>query len=670
MPSAKAQAQCEFAARFDVTRGRILLLGDAGCNAAERIEAARGWPVTRVRDFDETQEQVAKAGTGAALVVTELGPHSIRPMLALARHSAVEAPGLSLGYLAGRDSSQLLESAERTLNPAPDGAECSGPVRLFNMLPSRYPIRAAGLFDARGDGRDARQVIEIFQQDSALDFLVGHSNGCDMGLGGVLLCRRDSVSAAPKDELRVMPCYHGAPCSRHAGKKGTVTSSDLAGARRVIAACCWGAIFGQGPFSPEYSIGESLLFHSGVSTLLTTLRVTGFETPELTLLYHYCAAGVPFGAVASLANRLRLAAGFEAEWICFGDPGDRIAAASETVRTEVVGEAPLSADVHIPSSTANRDICSLLPKERIPREPVALTRASGSVVSGAVSPEGAIFLTTSAGPSQTVHVDIVPRSDLKQSTDIPADLLPGLESLAIYLQGPLRDSYPREIAAAAESYSALRRLLAGWTLGSTPVGSLLRYESIAGELEEVTGVVAELGSRILDLAAAYTLRSGCMQSHLWSWAYDQSDYLPDIGRCLQCGSPVSETEMQRKTGDGERRLGFCDGCGFLYDGYDGMERLLRAPDRATAGTVCELAITCRNPSRFKMPVSALGVFDRYETEGSTLTRREFLLDPGEESSCNLCIEIPADAVRGVNYVGATTIIGTNLGCYQRPIWIT
>jgi hypothetical protein len=667
MASGTAQLQKRFAARYDVRRGHVLLIGEEGCDAAQRIEAERGWPIVQIGDFDEAQCWLRAASSCAALIVSELRPASLRPMLALARQTAIDSPGVSLGYLYGRNSEQLLTAAETMLRPSSTSPSSEQPIRLFNMLASRYPIRAAGLFDAHANAREKSEVIEMFQQPSELDFLVGHSNGCDMGLGGVLLCRHDSIPAAAADELRVMPCYHGGPCSRHAAKKGTVTSSDLAGTRRAIAACCWGVLTGQGPFSPEYSIGESLLLHAGLSSLITTLRVTGFETPELTLLYHYSAAGLPFGAIANLANRLRLAGGFEAEWICFGDPAARIPGAHEPAELNVEAEERAPVRLSVPAFAD--DVVAFLPEERMPPESIALVRNASEDLSGALSPDGAVFLTTNCERDQEIHLDIIGRCDLKQSTDVGLDLQSGLEFLEVYLQGPLREAHPAEAASAMAAFLALRRVLLGWSLGYAPVGAVMRYEFIAAEFATLDGALVELCSRVLDLAAAYTLRSGCMQSHLWSWAYDQVAYVPDVGRCLQCGSAVSETVLRQKMGAGERRIGFCDGCGFLYDGEAGIDRYLVAPESIAAGGTCKLGIVSINTSRFRNPASILCVFDRYETAASVLVREDFSVLPGEERQCCFEIEIPRDAAKGVHYLGATVMVGTKLACYQRPIWV-
>ena len=649
--------------------GLVLAVGDAGERAAEVVAERRGWRLTHVRDFDEAAARLATATTGAALIVAEMKALEVRPLLDLARDLAERAPDLCLGYLYGRSGVQLEEAAAALLRGTED-APADGVVRLFNMLSARHPLQGANLLEAHQSSADKTEVIRLFKQRSALDILVGHSNGCDMGLGGVLLCRHDDVQSASAEELRVMPCYHGGPCSRHAANKGIVTSSDAAGARRVAAACCWGVTMARGPFAAEYSIGESLLLHAGVAALLGTVRAASFETPELTLLYHACAAGLPFAAVANRLNRYRLRAGLEAEWVCFGDPVTSVACTSVVVPVDVDASDGVSTSVRLTAPPGPIDLRAFLSGDCVPEEPIVLTHDAGETIAGALSPDGTICLTMNGATAQDVRLQIVDRRHLARSTGVEPDFAADLEFLDVYLHGPLRELQPSSVKTAVESLAAVRRVFWGWSLGSVPLGAILRYEAVAAELAALDDAVDTLADHLLDVVDAYVRRAGCMHTHLWVWAYRQAPGSADAGRCTFCGASISETTMVPKQGSAARRVGFCDGCGFVYDGDPSWGSDLAAPIVVSPGAVCEMSLRIRNGARASRRVRALGVFDRHETGASVIARQDFgVLEPGEERTCHVDVEIPANAAAGVNYLGMAVMMGPKLNCYQRVVLV-
>jgi hypothetical protein len=655
--------------QYETISGKILLVGKEGEEAALAVSIARGWPMTELARLEDVPQQAGNE-PGSVLVVAPSRLLKVRLLIEIARRMALDAPAVSLGYLSGDNSEKLSRAAQNMLRWSKDAQPPEQTVRVVNMLRSRHPVKAAGLVDLHERLQTPNAVIETLSMPSELDILIGHSNGCDLGLGGVIYCRRPSESDASPSELRVMPCFQGGVCSRQAANKGIVTSADSSGARRVIAACCWGVTLDESLFSSRYSIGAALLQHAGVESMLAVLRATGFETPELLQMYHYAAVGAPFGTIASLANRLRIRAGLAPEWMCFGDPASHLNGRLTEAPIEPDNEQADLFKITIPAGLAlPADIYGVLPTELLPLEPIVLVD-SEAVTAGAISPDGMLFLTVEREATRELTLRITDRTSLDGAVDFAARLRSGLDFVDVLLLGPLSGMLPELTEACRLAVAQFRKVLAGWGLAKVPIGSVLSEESIRKELALLAYCARNFGSAFIELIAVYAARAGCMQSGLWAWAYHEAGANEDAGRCPHCRGVVAETAMQSLTGQDRRSIAFCDACGFLYDGDPEVARWLEGPYTTAPGQILTLRLAVRNPYGFRVPVAAIAVFDRHETSGSIIVRKEFDdLAAREERNLVLDIEVPAGATPGVNYVGAGLVVGTRTSCYQRPVFV-
>lgn len=657
------------ALQYETTSGKVLLIGKEGEEAALAVSVARGWPLTELGRLEDVPQQSGHE-LGSVLVVAPSRLLKVRQLIEIARRMALDAPAVSLGYLSGDNSEKLSRAAQNMLRWSRDAQPPEQTIRLVNMLRSRHPVKAAGLVNLHERLQTPNAVIDALSMPSELDILIGHSNGCDLGLGGVIYCRRPSELDAPPSELRVMPCFQGGVCSRRAANKGIVTSADSSGARRVIAACCWGITLDESLFSSQYSIGAALLQHAGVESMLAVLRATGFETPELLQMYYFAAAGVPFGTIASLANRLRIRAGLAPEWMCFGDPASRINGRLTEAPIEQDNEQADLFKITVPTGLAMpADLYGVLPAELLPLEPIVLVDGE-AVTAGAISLDGTVFLTVERETTRELTLRITDRSSLDGAVDFAVQLRSGLDFVDVLLLGPLRGMAPDLTEACRLAAAQFRMVLAGWGPANVPIGSLLSEKSIREELALLAFAARNFSTAFIELIAAYTARAGCMQSGLWAWAYREAGGNEGAGRCPHCRAAVAEVAMQSLTGQDRRSIAFCDACGFLYDGAPEVARWLEGPHTVAPGQTLTLRLAVKNPYGFQVPLGAIAVFDRHETATSVLVRQQFDdLGGREERDLVLDIEVPADASPGVNYVGAGLVVGTRTSCYQRPVYV-
>jgi hypothetical protein len=207
-----------------------------------------------------------------------------------------------------------------------------------------------------------------------------------------------------------------------------------------------------------------------------------------------------------------------------------------------------------------------------------------------------------------------------------------------------------------------------WPLETRPVGSIVDNEWVQEVWQHLHLALRGLAARVLDVAERHMLRFGCMHTKAWVWAFRQVGTEEAVGGCAYCGEAVDESVLQARLRGPTRLVGFCDGCGFLYDGDPGFGRWLETDGPLKAGTNCRVNVRVRNPHRIAVPLSGVAVFDMHESKASSVSRQEFeALAVGEERTLTFDVPIPAGAFSGTHYLGAALMAGTQLNFFQRPV---
>jgi hypothetical protein len=638
-------------------------IGCPGNEIAGVIARSRHWELVECQSFLQANAFLASGLQGTVLIVN--GPESLqaRGLLSLATQAALKSPFLSLGFLYGRSPQQLQESGQRLLCGT-SASSSHGVQRVFSMMQDAYPLWGARLLNVK-DSKE--KALRLLKEPSDLDFYVGHSNGCDMGLGGLVLCRRGSVDCIPPDELRVMPCFHGSPCTRALSGKGDPASADHVGAQRVVCASCWGATLGPTHFAPEYSFGEGLLVHSGVNILLTTVRVSSFSANELSLIYYMANAGIPFGLIANRINQLRLKTKRTAEWICFGDPTNAMTGQIHDLETELrAGTMNTSILMEVPLARA----CDVGCRRPIGcDEPILISEKENGTLTAAFDPEGTLYATLPSGwsGSQLVY-RVLSRRELVNASRGARQLLADLEFIEAYLGGVLRDRPTELVLQAQDALGALKRILMAWPLESLKQGDVINREWLDEAWKALNRGVFRLAESLLNIAVVFMQRLGCMQFRAWSWAFHETKVDETVVICRYCGSPVDEIVHEGHLRTQTRRIGFCDACGFLYDGNPKMGRWLLLEEPIQPGESVIMEIPVRNPYPIAVPVSAVGNIDLHETAASRFARiPSVVLEGHRRQTLKFELEYPNELYSGITFVGATVIIGGQVNFYARPM---
>jgi hypothetical protein len=643
----------------------VVQVGDSGQAAAEQISNRRDWDLVRFGTLDAARPFLTTGSKGTALVVCDAWQLKVRELLRLARDIALHSPQLSLGYLYGRGLLALSRAADRLITgPVPR----SGKIRVFSMLGQHFPLAGARLL--RIDSHALRGYgNEIISAPSPLDIFVGHSNGQDMGLGGRVLCRYSTDPALAADALDAMPCFHGGSCQREASGKGTPVFADAVGARRIINLSCWGVTLHNRPFAPALSVGEALLSGAGVAVMLATVRAVNLEASELQLLYHRCVGGLSFGGIANLANQFRLRTGAEAEWVCFGDPAEALDA------TALTAEAAWSGDtlsLSIPDQPINetRDLMVLLEPSHLPEQPILIQQTAGALLPAVVDPSGSLCLTVPAEWSAPeIRYRIVDRRSMDVAAVIAA-LVEGLDFLDCVIGGSKDPPLPDNVPPAEQAVRQIRRMLQGLAI-ALPIGEVVGDGWLDDAFTRVGAALHDLPEPMLDLCATFTRTFGLMQSKLWKWSFQYVGTNSEAVVCPTCGSAVDELVFESGLRRLRRRVGFCDACGFLYDGDPGVGRFIVLRDPVAPGTRMMVSMKLTNPYALDVPVSGYFVIDLHEFRTSEVVRfQPSMISAHAAKEISASIDIPEGLAPGTYFLGAMILVGTTLNAYQRTFRVS
>lgn len=128
------------------------------------------------------------------------------------------------------------------------------PFHLMFPLEANADVRAPnGDRWVFGQALPAADSVSLLQKPADFLAITGHSNGVDMGVGAAVLCPREGC--APPDAYRVLPCFHGAECSRKSPRNELCAGSSI-GSLVTMLYTCWGVVLHR----HIYDVRGSLLF--------------------------------------------------------------------------------------------------------------------------------------------------------------------------------------------------------------------------------------------------------------------------------------------------------------------------------------------------------------------------------------------------------------------------
>jgi hypothetical protein len=645
----------------------VLQIGATADDAAQFVGAGRGWRVVQLPTLEAMHPFLTGNRSGTALVVCDAAELRIRPLLTMARDVAHDSPELSLGYLYGRGRDGLSRAARKFVAKP---TSKSGVIRLFSMLGDHYPLAGARV-SVIGSGALREHGDSIIQGASALDFLVGHSNGQDMGLGGRVLCARPASGAAAVDTLRVMPCFRGGACQRERSGKGAAFLGDLVGAARLVNLSCWGVTLHDRPFAPESSVGEALLARSGVAVMIAALRALNVEAAELLLMYYYGVMGTAFGHLVNLVNQFRLRSGADAEWICFGDPSEAIERSAESAEVTQAHDAFVVSSLPKGRSEACDLVMSVDPW-RLPEQPVLIQQTRpDQLLPAAIDPRGMICVTVPPGWLEPeIRYRIVDRRTIDLATPAATTLLLDLNQLEAVVGGPDRAPMRESVRRARETLSRVRHGIENHAAFPLPIGLAFPDGWSRNMVAQIATTLLELIVPVLDLCETFSRNFGLMQAQLWAWAFHQVGSTVAAADCPYCGSTVDERIYQSRLHSLRKCIAYCDACGFVYGGDRSVAQFIQADEPVQAGASAIASVTVTNPYEYEVPVSGYFVFDMHEFQSSSVTRFEGgMAPPGGQKEIRAEVPIPEGAASGTYYLGATILVGAKLNSLQRPIQI-
>jgi len=147
-----------------------------------------------------------------------------------------------------------------------------GPFHFMFPLEATADVRVAnGDRWVFGPALQAADSVSLLQQPAEFLAITGHSNGIDMGAAGAVLCPRDGASPSGVD--RVLPCFHGAECSRKNARNALCPVSSIR-STVVMLYTCWGAVLDRHIYDFRGSLLFDLVKSPAVGAVVTTYAST------------------------------------------------------------------------------------------------------------------------------------------------------------------------------------------------------------------------------------------------------------------------------------------------------------------------------------------------------------------------------------------------------------
>ncbi len=647
----------------------VVSVGPSAEAAAEYVGEHLGWPVSMVDSMSGAGSMVASGVDGTVLIVSDAGKETPRSFVSVAKSAANASPNLCLGFLYGRGEEQLL-SAARRMSDQPYIGEARKQYLFVDSLDT-WGFNAAHLTPVSEVAHDRETTGDLIEAPMDLAFLAGHANGIDMNLGEVVLCRHSHTAPAELDQLDAFPCYHGGPCVRIIGGTRTKRAIEDVGARCLVNLTCWGVSIAPTPYAPEYTLGEGLLHHGKVMSMVTTVRVAVFDSTDLALLYYLCNDGLPLGQVANRANRLRLLNGRGAELLCFGDPRARIEPRLEKAEATRQGE---TWELHIPPSQYGpMDIRADIPTGSMDDTIVLVDNTpSTRFLGGMLDPSGVLYASVAeSANNDEVTFELARRSEVVERRNGARRVYQDLEFLDAYLPGLMESSDNREaLMGIAETLAGVKEFLRSWPLYTMTKGSaVLRSvpDAVWGTL--TTGLTALVES-LMDFFMEFLGTRPGLHYDDWLGGYQYRRTIRDRIQCRYCGYHVDEWVHESRMSHATRRVGKCHACGIIYDGDPVIGRWLTTEDILERGCPTSVRVTGRNPYGFPVPVAAVTVLERWELKESRIAKAgPSIVDAGERCDAEVALEVPESFPHGVHHVSVAWMVGGRINFLRRDLRI-
>jgi hypothetical protein len=639
--------------------GRVAVaVGPAAAQAA-RHARERGWGVLEAADLERAGDLLtaaAEAGARSALVLAAIGEFPPEAFLRLSGRLCREGGALAVGFAYGRDGEQLLAAVRRLDAPPPPGA---GQAALLH--PSFEDFVAGTRVRAAANG-GSPPTEEVMTAGAGILYLLGHSNGHDLHLGGAVICRRGVLEGAPRPE-RAFPCYYGAACC-YQGRAHRM-DADVVSARVAVVLTCWG-VSPRTPFSPETSTGEGLAGSGRVRALVTSLRSERFGRSDFLPLYYAFGMGLPAGRAVAMANRGRMAQGVRASLVCYGDPEMGSPATVVDVAAAPDGAGRFAAE--LPAGPVEVRIA--LPREEAAAATLAVIE-DGPPTGAAWLGEGALFLTT-RGKGGRLVFSCASSGRVRAESAGLAGVLDDVAGLSHFCRALAEENAapPAEINRFAAAVGAAAGVLHRWPLARVKPGKVLSRRQVEKTWASLHSCLGELGVAFLDVCAAAAALGGIpMRAGQGQWVVtgEGDSPLP----CGYCGSVVVEDEMEFPLTRHRRRSGNCFCCGTVFVGDPDTARILEVEEPLRLGRTVEVRIPVRNPYPVAVEVGALTLLGGFDSTLPQPSGRStpLRLAPGGTGTVTVPMGLdPAGRLgEGMYYLSGAVMVGARLTFLRRPV---
>jgi hypothetical protein len=647
----------------------ILAVGRAGAEAVSLVQERRGGRSISVSCLADVAVLIREGLSGIVFILVDACESPAEDLISVSAAAAKSPSEIAIGVLRAHGASELRAAAQRLSR---DGAARPEPAvqRMFVAPDQSLTLRGARLDDGGICARSAEQTLAELQEPSAISYFVGHANAMHLCLDGVLVCRRGEVQLEP-DDLGVYPCLRGEAC--HFGRnRGDLTlSTGKIGAKRLVSMACFGANTSGFPFSAHASVGDGLLQHPSIEVILTTCRAASVNSADLALVYYLVNCGLAFGDVARRVNAFRIGRGEAADLICFGDPESRVERSVEDVPCRLSGNQ-IVIQPGEDCGTA-RDLCTKLPRDWLPQQPVLVDETAGTVLNAVVDPAGTLYVTVPrAWHSRPIRFTVKDRRELQDCGGSVLALAEDMGFIDMYLPllAEVNGTSERldDLTAAAH---ALREQLRVWPLLDPPVFQCIEERQIAALWRAVQKLAENFGERLVAYYAAIMQPDHRTYPTPWDSRVVTLETHRGAYACAYCGHPVDEFLTQARLGSMRRKWAICrTSCAYVFDGDPDLGRWLRAPRVLEAGEVHEIEIDTRNPYGVPLTAQAIGVLKHFDNRRSELTSPVKLDgEPGAAGTVRLSLRVPDDFVSGTYHFSACVTIGTRVNFLRAQVII-
>lgn len=301
----------------------VLGIGADGAQEACKFALLTGRPVRFVPDRDALPSAVAELASARSMLIAP-GLTFDNALL----HALVKAMGqvgcdIPHGWLYPFGS---FERDYALLKSVIFGLASPTKPRPFHFM---FPLEATtDVRGANGDrwvfgqAMDAADSVTLLQEPAEFLAITGHSNGIDMGVGAAVLCPRDGVS--PSDMDRMLPCFHGAECSRKKAHTALCPVSSIRSAV-VMLYTCWGAVLNRHIYDFRSSLLFDLVKSPAVGAVITTYSSTLMDASACVemAVHHARRARIGVAVQSVNAEHFRRYRDVSHVLVLFGDPEQR-----------------------------------------------------------------------------------------------------------------------------------------------------------------------------------------------------------------------------------------------------------------------------------------------------------------------------------------------------------